>query len=186
MATSTALGKGSDRDPKTCTKCGVEQPLTAFYQQRSEHRDGEQSPKKIYYAHCRTCAVAKVKAYTARHREKVLKYKREHYQKIKATDFSWRNRSYQREYHSSQAVYDLQFSQQHGRCAICLREPAAGERRFAFDHDHDTGLTRGVLCSACNGGLGCFRDRPDLLRAAVVYLAQWAELHAPPEAVNGI
>jgi Recombination endonuclease VII. len=70
--------------------------------------------------------------------------------------------------------YDLQLTTQNGRCAVCLRLPAKGEQRFAFDHNHETGAARGVLCAACNGGLGCFRDNPELLKAAITYLRHWA------------
>lgn len=51
------------------------------------------------------------------------------------------------------------------RCALC--GSATG---LVIDHDHTTGAVRGVLCGPCNIGLGMFRDRPDLLLAAVEYL----------------
>lgn len=54
---------------------------------------------------------------------------------------------------------------QGGLCAICQeREPKH------VDHDHVTRSVRGVLCSCCNQGLGNFRDRPDVMRAAIDYL----------------
>ncbi len=56
-----------------------------------------------------------------------------------------------------------------GNCAIC-NEPDPSGRRLAVDHDHDSGLYRGLLCSNCNTALGKFRDRPDLLRKAADYL----------------
>ena len=60
---------------------------------------------------------------------------------------------------------DAMVSAQGGVCALCLeRKPEH------VDHDHLTGTVRGVLCSCCNQGLGNFRDRTLLLRAAVAYL----------------
>lgn len=56
---------------------------------------------------------------------------------------------------------------QHGdRCMIC------GEhvRHLVIDHDHETGIMRGVLCIAHNSGLGNFQDDPKLLRKAANYL----------------
>lgn len=60
-----------------------------------------------------------------------------------------------------QALIDAQG----GLCAICHERPAEH-----VDRDHATGAIRGILCFNCNGGLGQFRDRVDLLRLAAAYL----------------
>lgn len=60
---------------------------------------------------------------------------------------------------------------QGGRCAICGGQDSGGYR-LAVDHCHKTRRVRGMLCGTCNRGLGNFRDDPDLLRAAIDYLAR--------------
>lgn len=57
---------------------------------------------------------------------------------------------------------------QDGRCAIC-HGPSTREH-FDVDHDHVTGIVRGLLCSSCNIGLGYFKDNPMLLKDAATYL----------------
>lgn len=50
-------------------------------------------------------------------------------------------------------------------CPICLKRPAEH-----VDHDHKTGKVRGILCEACNGGLGQFKDNIQTIRNAIEYL----------------
>jgi len=60
---------------------------------------------------------------------------------------------------------------QNGLCAICGEVCKSG-RVLAVDHDHVTGVNRGLLCIRCNNGLGNFRDDPYLLTAALEYLTR--------------
>lgn len=50
-------------------------------------------------------------------------------------------------------------------CVIC-----GSEENLVVDHDHTTGQIRGILCSHCNRGLGHFRDDPELLEFARMYI----------------
>lgn len=59
------------------------------------------------------------------------------------------------------------------RCAICDRSPAA-HRRLDRDHDHTTGLPRGLLCHRCNRALPAWMT-PLWLRRATYYLERAAE-----------
>lgn len=64
----------------------------------------------------------------------------------------------------------LLLSQGNG-CAICGEPQAdARGRRLHVDHCHETGNVRGLLCLACNAGLGFFRDEPWKMRAAADYI----------------
>jgi hypothetical protein len=61
--------------------------------------------------------------------------------------------------------YDSVLVAQGDGCAICKKSDD-----LAIDHDHDTGLFRGILCRSCNAALGMFKDDSDLLRRAAEYL----------------
>lgn len=66
------------------------------------------------------------------------------------------------------AEYDKMFDHQGGVCFICYRPPK--KQRLNVDHDHKSGLVRGLLCYSCNLSLGRFCDDVDRLERAVQYL----------------
>lgn len=70
--------------------------------------------------------------------------------------------------------YREKLSKQGNVCAICKESEVAVIRgkviAMPVDHDHTTGKPRGLLCTRCNRGLGLFRDRKDVLNAAIEYL----------------
>lgn len=161
---------------KWCNGCKVAKPRAAFYVDRKK--------KQGIQGRCIECNKAKALAYAranpekcrARHREWLRRSPREHTR--------IRDRAYKRSYGYTLQQYDHQLALQGGSCPICGRSPDPGERRYALDHDHNTGKLRGILCSACNGGLGCFKDDVDRLLRAAAYLAEWRRKHTE-ELVNG-
>lgn len=54
---------------------------------------------------------------------------------------------------------------QQNLCAIC-----ECEKPLVVDHCHKQNKVRGLLCDACNRGLGCFRDNSHNLISATNYL----------------
>lgn len=56
---------------------------------------------------------------------------------------------------------------QHGRCLGCMRELP---RNYCIDHDHATGLVRGLLCRSCNLTLGMVREDKAVLTRLRLYL----------------
>lgn len=84
-------------------------------------------------------------------------------------------RSFGLELHEYNEMHD----RQNGLCACCGL-PERGLRggfpiKLAVDHNHDTGEIRALLCGDCNKGIGYFREDPDRLRRAAVYLEHHAE-----------
>lgn len=68
--------------------------------------------------------------------------------------------------------YEEMLAKQNNCCAICKTTEPGGNStgKWNIDHDHKTGKVRGLLCGACNRGIGMFKDNPDLLESARNYL----------------
>jgi len=64
---------------------------------------------------------------------------------------------------------------QGSQCAICGKSFALDAREPQADHDHSSGEPRGLLCLACNSGLGLFKDDPEILQWAIEYLTEWSQ-----------
>ena len=83
-------------------------------------------------------------------------------------------------------LYQQQLEAQGGRCAIC-RTTDPGAPRFHIDHDHSCcpgegscgRCLRGLLCRACNMGIGMLKDDHEILAAAVLYLQHGKSWTAP-------
>ncbi len=67
---------------------------------------------------------------------------------------------------------DAQFALQGGKCGLC---ETSDSKSWHYDHDHETGKYRAVLCHACNVGLGMLQDKPWLLRKAAEYIERFRE-----------
>ncbi|WP_415651065.1 endonuclease VII domain-containing protein [Rhodococcus qingshengii] len=87
--------------------------------------------------------------------------------------FAKENPSFHRDIHLRKAYgmtqdeYDQLMDSQGGCCAICK---SSDVDVWHIDHCHTTGRVRGILCPHCNRGLGMFRDQPQFLRDAALYL----------------
>ena len=95
----------------------------------------------------------------------------------KGPDYT-RDASLRLKYGITSKDYERMLKAQGGRCALApachskaghhLRSGKAA--RFAVDHDHHTGIVRGLLCLNCNRGLGYLQSNSALLRKAADYL----------------
>lgn len=73
--------------------------------------------------------------------------------------------------------YNEMLESQNNCCAICSsldtrtkRSAHLTDSYYVVDHDHKTGLVRGLLCGHCNTALGLFNDSVENLRKAIEYL----------------
>jgi len=179
-----------------CRKCQEEKPFDCFSRD-SEYKSGFEKA-------CKTCRrrdqkIARIKrwqhyqnyhreyrkrsksiAYEESRREQVSKYLKDRYSKNPQ-----QAREYQlkKTYGISLSDYNSRLNAQGAVCAICHEKEPTG-RALAVDHQHSTGHVRGLLCSRCNNGLGCFRENATLFGRAVMYLAinnPMPEVQLPPE-----
>ena len=62
--------------------------------------------------------------------------------------------------------YNEMVCKQDNRCKLC----GVKYDKLVIDHNHETGKVRGLLCYACNSGLGLLQDDANLLRKAADYV----------------
>lgn len=131
---------------KKCPKCNEVKDHHLFYKSKTS-KDGCSS-------YCKKCQNLRTTSYA-----------RENKQKIPTAGYALKRR-----YGISSKEYENLLTQQNYKCIICDIDKCKSGRNFAVDHDHVTGKIRGLLCSACNTGLGQFKDSPELLQKAIKYL----------------
>jgi hypothetical protein len=159
---------------KQCKKCGQVKPLDDFYRSPGM-RDGHRND-------CKACNLAdKAARYRANPAPAIARVKRrqqENADRLNATrrrrrelpDVKRRERAghLRRKFGITLEQYEEMLNGQDGGCSICGRKP--GKTSLHIDHDHSTGMIRGLLCFLCNNALGDFRDNGDWLVAAAQYL----------------
>jgi hypothetical protein len=67
--------------------------------------------------------------------------------------------------------YDKVLEAQNGVCRICY-EKNYGNMSLAVDHNHVSGVIRGLLCNRCNTVIGLLRESPILLHSVESYLKE--------------
>jgi hypothetical protein len=112
---------------------------------------------------CRLKAQRERELHPERIRERQRRYNARNREKVRIAQH---RRYLKRNYDMTPEDYAARLAFQDGRCAIC-REPMVSP---CVDHDHETGLVRGILCADCNGALGLLKDDPARLTAALSYL----------------
>lgn len=89
-------------------------------------------------------------------------------------NYAWSDNYLKNTYGVSKEHYDGIHREQKGKCAICGGEGFLMTKhhwsKLVMDHDHKTGLVRGLLCHNCNRGLGLFKDNKEVLATAIQYL----------------
>ncbi|MCX5537705.1 endonuclease VII domain-containing protein [Streptomyces sp. NBC_00006] len=129
---------------QTCADCSESLPLSEF------HRNGRGG----HLSRCRPCRAATRKAWRENNRVRQAAHRR---------------RFQLARYGLTEDEYGAMLEEQGGVCAMC-RETCSTGRQLAVDHDHVTGVVRGLLCQKCNRGLGAYEA---MRRSAEQYLATY-------------
>lgn len=132
---------------KTCSKCKEVKTVGDFFKNRMG-RDGLRSE-------CKPCHYKSVRAWEHRNPLKVAVSSRK-------GRLKWL-------FGLSVESYERMLLEQGGVCKICGETNQSG-KRLSVDHDHKTGVVRGLLCQRCNVAIGLLVDSPERLRAAASYL----------------
>lgn len=102
-------------------------------------------------------------------RERALKWARNNRDKVF-------NASVLRNFGITADQYNVMFKVQTGLCVICGRLEKAFDRRvnrirrLHVDHDHATGVIRGLLCTRCNVAIGLLDDDPERAEMVASYI----------------
>ena len=145
----------------TCAECGALKPADAFHRESSRPTGRNRR--------CKECRNARNRALVARdparRAETMQRWQRRNPERYAAA----KRAHALRRYGLTLAEYDRLLATQDGLCAVC-RLPESPGWELAVDHDHASGLVRGLLCRRCNVGLGLLRDDPAVVEAAARYL----------------
>lgn len=116
------------------------------------------------------------------------RYRAKHKDRIKAKRDAERIRNAERHrskwllfsYQMTVEDFETRLKNQNGVCAIC-KKVCAKWPNLSVDHDHRCcpgpkscgKCVRGLICDACNNGLGRFKEDISVLESAVSYLGEW-------------
>lgn len=134
---------------KVCTKCDKELPATSEYFYKQKYG------KYGFQGSCKKCKSKQIKQY----------------QNSKEGALARRDTRLRCVYGSNAPkIFNKFFAEQEGFCPGCRRHESELKRHLDLDHDHETGLYRGLLCNKCNQKIGSSKKELKILRNLVKYL----------------
>ena len=157
---------------RICSKCKVEKSLDDFYKNKKQGHS--------YY--CKECQKGYVADKNGGYKLKKLVKTDTHKQcrmcltmipldsKTYCTPCEserQRTRNLKIKYDITPDDYNALFVKQEGRCGICKK---VKDENLCVDHDHETGVVRGLLCTKCNKAIGLLGDSREGVQDALDYL----------------
>ena len=129
---------------------------------------GHNSPRYTSTKSCVECGSVRRKETQPRLLVVGRAWRKKHAARLRAAK---RERHLQKNYGMTSAQYDAAVLVQNGLCAICQTAPT--KKKLVVDHCHATGKVRGLLCDACNTGIGYLGDSSTRVEGALWYLRRY-------------
>ncbi len=132
---------------KLCTKCGADLFEDEFgLSSRAVHKKN---------SWCKKCRIEDTDRWRKANPDKAL-------------NTAW-VRKLQEKYGLTEADYNSMLISQNGVCGICGAD-STPRKHLDVDHSHVSGKVRGLLCRACNQGLGLILEKVDIAEKLILYL----------------
>lgn len=175
---------------KKCIMCGLDKSISEFY-------PNKYSADRFDY-NCKSCVKIKARQWAIENPDKIKKTNKEMYEKnreeriLKQREWSLNNKE---KISKAKAIYRIRHPElsrewtlkKHGltmddfnnmilnqknRCGICYKS-FAKRSEVKIDHNHTTGMVRGLLCNHCNTALGFTLDDIEILKSMILYLEKY-------------
>ncbi len=150
--------------------------LDKKYKSREEYKEERKKHDRKYYKN----NTERWRDYVSRNREKVRENKRRYGQENKER---LKDLRLQKEFGISLEQYNKILLDQNNVCAICGNPETKRDKKYntlkslAVDHNHSSGIVRGLLCSGCNLAIGSIKENIESAKNLVVYLEKWNSVH---------
>ncbi len=133
-------------DSKVCSRCGIDKPFSE-YPKRADRPIGVRPA-------CRECQ-----------RKIDTQYRTTEKGKRKTRKQLWKQAGINITYEE----YTKKYETVGGRCEICgdLKD------NLCVDHDHRTGIIRGLLCTPCNLAIENLKESPEIMNNAITYIKKY-------------
>lgn len=145
---------------KECNICCRVLPVSEFYRKRSTN--------ELSRPWCKECSRRSVNKCKERKKNGVNIERAKKDKKVEKAAYKLK-----KNYGISEDDYQSMFDSQLGKCANlnCANMPVSSNKKRLFvDHNHHTGVVRGLLCHHCNIALGNVDDRIESLVGLIDYL----------------
>jgi hypothetical protein len=133
---------------KICIKCNTSQPVMEFYK---HDKMKDQRLNK-----CRTCT-----------KRENIAWRDNPENRARWNEVNHRRMAFSR-FGITPDAYDELYRDP--KCSGCGLAKSLNGKRLTIDHDHATGVKRGLLCHDCNRTIATAHDNPDILRRLASYL----------------